>query len=65
MGPGLESLLDNIWAYGMMLSAEKSFWMTLGCSADESDRDSNSAVVSFMWSSTMNYSSTCSKPTTV
>ena len=25
--------------FGMTLSAEKSFWMTLGCSIDESDRE--------------------------
>jgi len=29
---------DVLTEYGMTLSAEKSFWMTLGCSVDESDR---------------------------
>jgi len=30
---------DVLTKYGMTLSAEKSFWITLGCSIDESDRE--------------------------
>jgi len=30
---------DVLTKFGMTLNAEKSFWMTLGCSIDESDRE--------------------------